>query len=279
MEKYELLREQLVYEGLYEETDFITPEIMSQEDLQLTHSNEFIDKLHTQTLTAKEIRAIGFPMTPLLVERGKIIANGTYQAAVHALQNGCGMNIAGGTHHSYSGHGEGFCVFNDIAIAANTIIRKHQVKKVLIIDLDVHQGNGTAKIFEHNDKIFTFSMHGQRNYPLRKEKSDLDIGLNDFTNDNEYLNILKDIVPKLISEELPDIIFYQSGVDILETDKLGRINISQGGCKQRDEIVFSNAYKHQIPIVASMGGGYSPLIKDVINAHANTFRVAKDMWG
>jgi acetoin utilization deacetylase AcuC-like enzyme len=279
MEKYDLLKTQLIYEGLYDEVDFTTPSAMEEDLLRLTHTADYLHKLEYQLLDAKEIRAIGFPMTPLLVERGRHIAQGTYEMALHALDTGAGLNIAGGTHHSFDDRGEGFCIFNDIALAANALIHRHQIRKVLIVDLDVHQGNGTAKIFGNNDLVYTFSMHGEKNYPLRKEKSDLDIGLPDRISDNEYHQILKGTLPKLIDSVKPQIIFYQSGVDVLESDKLGRLSLSLNGCKIRDEIVYNLAKNHEIPIVASMGGGYSQKLSDIVNAHTNTYRVARDHFG
>jgi acetoin utilization deacetylase AcuC-like enzyme len=278
MEKYNLLREQLIYEGTYTEENFFNPSKMAIDLIALTHDKIFIDKLLSQTLSSKEIRAIGFPMTPLLVERGMHIAQGTYEAALSALELGVGLNIAGGTHHSFADRGEGFCVFNDIAIASNILIHRHGIKKILVVDLDVHQGNGTAKIFENNSNVFTLSVHGEKNYPLRKEKSDLDIGLNDFTTDNEYLNTILPILPKLIEEVKPQVIFYQSGVDVLASDRLGRLSLTMDGCKNRDEIVLSLAAKNEIPIVVTMGGGYSEKLSDIINAHANTYRMAKQIF-
>jgi acetoin utilization deacetylase AcuC-like enzyme len=279
MEKYDLLKGQLEYEGIYNEEDFFMPDELDDDLLRITHTQDYLDKLYKQTLSDKEIRAIGFPMTPLLVKRGKYIANGTYLAALHALDAGAGMNIAGGTHHSFADRGEGFCIFNDIAVSANILLQHHGIKKILIIDLDVHQGNGTARIFHNEDRVFTLSVHGANNYPLRKEKSDMDIGLKDKTLDHEYLSIIKDVIPNLINDQKPDIIFYQSGVDVLESDKLGRLSLTMEGCKHRDEIIFKNAYQYQIPIVTSMGGGYSTKISDIVNAHTNTYRVAQDYFG
>jgi acetoin utilization deacetylase AcuC-like enzyme len=279
MEKYDLLKEQLIYEGTYDQEQFFQPDALSDELILITHTQEFLSKLEAQKLSAKEIRTIGFPMTPLLVQRGKHIANGTYLSALHSLENGAALNIAGGTHHSFADRGEGFCIFNDIAVSANILIHKHHIKKILVVDLDVHQGNGTAKIFEKEDRVFTLSVHGANNYPLRKEISDLDIGMKDKTEDNEYLGVVSDIIPKLIEKVKPEIIFYQSGVDVLASDKLGRLSLSLHGCKNRDEVVFENAYKYQIPIVASMGGGYSERLSDIVNAHANTYRVARSIFG
>jgi acetoin utilization deacetylase AcuC-like enzyme len=275
MAKYDLLKDQLVYEGSFTENHFFLPQAMIEENLGLTHSIAYLNKLRDQSLTKNEIRAIGFPMSPLLVERGKHIAEGTFQCALHAMDNGIGLNIAGGTHHSFADKGEGFCIFNDIALACNILIHRHNVKKILVVDLDVHQGNGTARIFANEEKVFTFSVHGAKNYPVRKEQSDLDIGLPDSTGDNAYLECIKSTLPSLIEKVKPQIIFYQSGVDVLASDKLGRLSLSQQGCKHRDEIVFSIANAHHIPIVATMGGGYSDKISDIINAHANTYRVAR----
>ncbi len=278
MEKYDLLRDQLIYEGLFDEKDFFSPPAMDVGILRLTHSEEYLDKLFNQSLNEKEVRAIGFPMTPLLVQRGMHIAQGTYLLALHAMDYGCGLNIAGGTHHSFCDRGEGFCIFNDIALAANALIYNHGIKRILVVDLDVHQGNGTAKIFENEERVFTLSVHGEKNYPLRKEKSDLDIGLEDGVGDNLYLSVIQDILPKLIESVKPEIIFFQSGVDVLETDKLGRLSLTQDGCRQRDEVVFGLAHRHQIPIVASMGGGYSTRIADIVNAHTNTYKMAKQFF-
>jgi acetoin utilization deacetylase AcuC-like enzyme len=278
MEKYGLLKDQLLYEGTLNPDDLFTPEEVSDKILILTHTEEYLDKLHTQTLSYKEIRNIGFPMTPRLVHRGKIIANGTLTGAMHALSHGIALNIAGGTHHAFANHGEGFCVFNDIAIASNYLLHENLVQKILIVDLDVHQGNGTARIFEENEAVFTFSMHGAKNYPLRKEVSNLDLPLRDKTADREYLQMLNQVLPRLLDTVQPDIVFYLSGVDVLETDKLGRLGLSKQGCAQRDRVVFSLCKQHRIPVIVSMGGGYSFQLRDIIDAHANTFREAKNIF-
>ena len=278
MIKYELIPEQLIYEGTVSEDQFFHPEPLTDEQILLTHTPEFLDKLKNQTLSAKEIRAIGFPMTPLLVQRGRHIANGTLQCASYAMQYGVAMNIAGGTHHSFADHGEGFCIYNDIALSAHNLLAAGKIKKALVVDPDVHQGNGTAKIFEGDERVFTWSVHGERNYPTRKEKSDLDTALPDKTEDALYLKTVKEILPRLIDEVEPDIIFYLSGVDILESDKLGRLSVSIAGCKERDRIVLETCNKNNIPVAISMGGGYSPRIADIIDAHANTYRLAQDIW-
>lgn len=278
MEKYELIPEQLLYEGTISEENFFHPEALTEEQILWTHDAEYWNKLKHQTLSKKEIRAIGFPMSDALVTRGRHIAKGTLECALYAHKFGVSMNIAGGTHHSFTYKGEGFCVLNDIAIASNYLLKKGLAQKILIIDLDVHQGNGTAQIFENNPHVFTFSMHGAKNYPGRKEKSDLDIGLPDKTEDGEYLKILVEILPRLIEEEKPDKIFYLSGVDVLATDKLGRLSMTKPGCKARDKYVLDICHRNKIPLTISMGGGYSEKLSDIIEAHANTFRLAQEIY-
>lgn len=278
MEKYELLPEQLIYEGTLTESNFFAPDLLSENDILAIHKDEYWQKLKNLTLSRKEERRTGFPLSAALVERERIINQGTIDAANFALEYGVAMNIAGGTHHAFTDRGEGFCLLNDIAIAANYLLKNNKARKVLVVDLDVHQGNGTAEIFQNNPDVFTFSMHGKGNYPMHKEISDLDIELEDKTDDKTYLKILKETLPKLIDEQEPDFIFFQSGVDVLATDKLGRLGMTIAGCKERDKIVFEQCYKNEIPVVASMGGGYSEKIAHIIEAHANTYRLAQDIY-
>lgn len=278
MVKYELLPEQLLYEGTVRDENFFQPAAAAEETILLTHTSEYWSKLKNQTLDRREIRAIGFPMTPALVHRGRHIANGTIQCALYAQQYGVALNIAGGTHHAFSDRGEGFCVFNDIAIAANYLLQQNPTMKILVVDLDVHQGNGTAQIFRDDDRVFTFSMHGARNYPVRKEQSDLDIGLPDKTTDEPYLKILRNTLPALMDSVEPDLVFYLSGVDVLETDKLGRLSMSLAGCRKRDETVLDICRRNEVPIAVSMGGGYSERIAHIVEAHANTFRLAQELF-
>ena len=217
-------------------------------------------------------------MSPHLVQRGRHIANGTIQCALYALQYGIALNVAGGTHHAFSDRGEGFCVFNDVAIAANYLLHQGLVHQILVIDLDVHQGNGTAKIFMHDPRVFTFSMHGEKNYPLRKEESNLDLGMPDGADDAYYLGILRETLPRVLDEVQPDFIFYVAGVDVLATDKLGRLNLSISGCRDRDRMVLSACKQHQVPVAVTMGGGYSDRLALIIEAHANTFRLANELF-
>jgi acetoin utilization deacetylase AcuC-like enzyme len=278
MDKYSLIPQQLVYEGTVQEKQFFHPDPISEEIILLTHSAKYWEDLKNQTLSEKEIRAIGFPMTPLLVERGRHIAAGTLQCVDYAIKHGISMNAAGGTHHAFKEKGEGFCVFNDIAIAANYLIHSNIFNNILIVDLDVHQGNGSASIFNGHGRVFTFSMHGAKNYPFRKEASHLDIGLPDGTEDEAYLKILYNILPRVIDEHRPELIFYQAGVDILTTDRLGRLSISREGCRKRDKYVMELCKKNKIPLVVTMGGGYSPQLSHIIEAHANTFRTAIEVY-
>lgn len=278
MLKYELLPQQLIHEGIVTESDFFTPGIIDLKYVLAVHEKDYVYHLLNLTLDTKVARKIGFPLSAKLVERELRIANGTILGCEKALHSGVSFNIAGGTHHAFSNRGEAFCMLNDQAIAARYLLDKKLASKILIIDLDVHQGNGTAEIFQKNPAVFTFSVHGKTNYPFKKETSDLDIPLPDGTSDDAYLKVIHKFVPKLIEQEKPDFIFYLSGVDILETDKLGKLSCTVNGCKKRDEIVFSNCKKFQIPVQVSMGGGYSPEIKTIIEAHANTYRVASDVF-
>lgn len=278
MIKYELIPEQLLYEGTITDDHFFHPQLLSEEVILLTHTEDYWHQLKHQQLSRKEERAIGFPMSENLVRRGRHIANGTLECAYYAQQYGVAMNVAGGTHHSFRGHGEGFCVFNDIAIAANYLLQQGQVQRILIVDLDVHQGNGTARIFQHEPRVFTFSMHGAKNYPLRKEVSDLDIGLPDKTEDAPYLRILRETLPRLMDQAEPDLVFYLSGVDVLSTDKLGRLSLSIQGCRDRDRFVLETCKKNGVPVAISMGGGYSERIAHIVDAHANTYRMAQEVF-
>lgn len=278
MEKYDLLPKQLLHEGTCNRDNFFLPESIDESHVLSVHDVEYFERLKNLELSKKEIRVSGFPLSQALVDRELIIAGGTIQACRFAIENGISMNIAGGTHHAYTNRAEAFCLLNDQAIGARYLRAKSLANKILIVDLDVHQGNGTAEIFQNDDSVFTFSMHGKGNYPFRKEKSDLDIELADATKDNEYLQILKNTLPRLIEETQPDFMFYLSGVDILETDKLGRLACTIAGCKERDRYVLQTCHDLEIPVQCSMGGGYSPHIKTIIEAHANTYRLAQQIY-
>lgn len=278
MLKYELIPQQLLYEGTITEAALFPPNPCPEEIVLLTHTQEYVDKLKCQTLSAREQRRIGFPQSPELTLREFIITQGTIDCCFHAMQAGVALNVAGGTHHAFADRGEGFCLLNDFAIAANYLLRQGLAKQILIIDLDVHQGNGTAKLFEGWSEVFTFSMHGKNNYPFVKEKSSLDVELPDGIGDEAYLERLMSVLPHLLKTVAPDFVFYLSGVDILNTDKFGKLGVTLQGCKQRDEYVLRTLKEANIPCTVAMGGGYSPEVKTIVEAHCNTFRLAKDIY-
>mgnify|MGYP006140662235 FL=1 len=278
MEKYILLPEQLRYEGTVDDSNFFEPKAIDQKWLLNTHDSAYVERLKSLQLTKAEIRATGFPLSQELVEREIQIAGGSVQAALFALEYRIGMNIAGGTHHAFSNRGEGFCLLNDIAVTANYLLKNRLAKKILVVDLDVHQGNGTAELFQGSEEVFTFSMHGEKNYPHRKEKSHLDIGLADGTSDSGYLQVLEKELKNILNRFSPDFIIYQCGVDVLATDQLGRLSMTLEGVYLRDRMVLSLAREIQAPIMCCMGGGYSKHIKDIIEAHAQVYRLAQDLY-
>lgn len=278
IEKYALLPEQLLYEGTAIPTQFFTPNLASRDTILRVHQTSYFEKFVNGQLSAAAMRKIGFPWSKQLVEREIYIAGGTVEACHHALENGITFNIAGGTHHAYADAGEGFCMLNDQAIAAAYVLDNKLAKRILIIDLDVHQGNGTAAIFQNEHRVFTFSMHGRDNYPLHKEKSDWDIALPNGIEDDAYLHQLTVALSQLKSNFQPEFIFYQAGVDVLATDKLGKMSLTIAGCAQRDRLVMEWASNQQIPMVVCMGGGYSPDIRHILDAHANTFRIARELY-
>ncbi len=278
MIKYELLPEQLLREGTIQESDFFHPEALTDQEILGVHTYDYLEALKTLSLDRKKERAIGFPLRDDLIVRGRHIARGTYDCARYAMVEGVALNTAGGTHHAFADKGEGFCVFNDIAIASQLLLDRNEAQKILVIDLDVHQGNGTAHIFQEEKRVFTLSVHGAKNYPLKKQTSDLDIGLPDQTDTSLYLSTIRETLPRLLDQVQPDLIFYLAGVDILDTDKLGRLAVSREGCKTRDHYVLDLCKKNQVPVAIVMGGGYSHHIRDIIEAHANTFRVAQEMY-
>lgn len=278
MQKYELIPEQLIREGIIRESQIFKPEPAKRIDITAVHSEEYLTKLETLALTRSEERKIGFPHDERLVLREKCIVNGSIYNALYAIENGCSINVAGGTHHAYSDRGEGFCLLNDIAVATSYLLRHRLRERVLIVDLDVHQGNGTAAIFNNEPGVFTFSMHGANNYPLHKEQSDLDVPLPDGITDEPYLKLLERHLNEIAERFQPDFVFYQSGVDILHTDKLGRLAISAHGCALRDRLVFRFCKIHRLPVAVSMGGGYSQRLSDIVNAHVSTYREAASIF-
>lgn len=274
MAKYSLLPEQLVHEGTLSESDFFAPNLLMEARITRTHDALYWEKLNTLRLDGKEQRKIGFPLSQELIDRERTICQGTVDNTEFALQYGCSLNIAGGTHHAFYDRGEGFCILNDIIIGAHHLIDHHGLTKILVVDLDVHQGNGTAALAKNDPRIFTFSMHGAKNYPYHKEESDLDIPLPDFISDRVYLATLDHNLNTLFDSFEPEFVFFQSGVDVIRGDKLGRMDLTLEGCRQRDKMVFEICAKNEVPVAVNMGGGYSPEIRKIIEAHANTFRTA-----
>ncbi len=275
--KFELVKDILLGEGTLEPQEIIEPAPARVEDLHLVHTEDYISRLVDGTLTVKEIRKLGLPWSQSLVRRSFHAISGTIEAAKYALVSNIASNLAGGTHHAYPDRGEGFCVLNDVAVAIKVLQREKLAERFLIIDCDVHQGNGTAFIFKDEPDIFTFSMHGAKNYPLHKEKSSLDIELPDKTGDVEFLETLEQALPRVILQH-PDLIFYLGGADPFEKDKLGRLSLTKKGLMKRDEMVLEFAKDRNVPIVTTMSGGYALNINDTVEIHANTIRAVKKVF-
>lgn len=278
MMKYELIPQQLLRLGVIQPENLFEPKPASRELLELTHHQAYLNELELLSLDKAHIRRIGFPLSKELVDREYRITQGTVDCSLYALEFGLSMNIAGGTHHAFANRGEGFCLLNDMAVAANFLLNKKLAKQVLIIDLDVHQGNGTASLFANEPRVFTFSMHGKNNFPFHKEKSDLDCELPDGMEDEAYLKVLKDSLEKITQQIKPDFIYYLCGVDVLETDKLGKLKLSLDACAKRDELVFEFAKAKKCPVVCAMGGGYSEKLSVIVDAHCKTFEKASEIF-
>jgi len=277
IKKFELTRDMLIAEGTISESEVVEPPRASVEDVCLIHDRGYIDRLIEGTMSAKEVRKLGLPWSESLVTRSFTAISGTIEAAKRCLEHGVASNLAGGTHHAYPDRGEGFCVLNDVAVAIRVLQRENLARRALIIDLDVHQGNGTAFIFADDPDVFTFSMHGAKNYPLFKENSDLDIELPDGTGDEEFLETLDEALPRIALHN-PDIVFYLGGADPFEGDKLGRLKLTKSGLRQRDEMVLRFARERCLPIVTTLSGGYALSIEDTVDIHANTVRAVKKVY-
>ncbi len=275
--KFELVKDLLLKEGTLHDEEIVAPEPAKVEDLLLVHTKDYISRLVSGDLTQKEIRKLGLPWSESLVRRSFHAISGTITAAQFALQDGISSNLAGGTHHAFPDRGEGFCVLNDVAVAIRVLQRENLAQRFLIVDCDVHQGNGTAFIFQDSPEVFTFSIHGAKNYPLFKEVSTLDIELPDQTADAEFLETLEQALPRIFTHD-PDIIFYLGGADPYQNDKLGRLALTIEGLRKRDEIVLEFAKSKDVPIVTTMSGGYAADIKDTVEIHANTIRAVKKVY-
>ncbi|WP_431211667.1 histone deacetylase family protein [Puia sp. P3] len=258
--------------------EMFRPGVCAEEVVMLTHTRGYLDKLVHQGLSAREQRVIGFPQSEALTRRELVITQGTIDCCRYAMTNGVSLNVAGGTHHAFADRGEGFCLLNDFAVAANYLLHEGEASRILIVDLDVHQGNGTASIFANEPRVFTFSMHGRHNYPFHKERSGLDVALEDGLEDEGYLALLREHLPGLLDRVKPEVVFFLSGVDILATDQFGKLRVTPEGCRRRDEFVFSQLHARGIPCVVAMGGGYSKDIRIIVEAHCATFRVAREIF-
>jgi len=278
MAKYRLLRERLEVSGVFAHADFVVPEAASDTELARAHCPAYVSRVQAGELSAAEMRAIGFPWTVEMVERSRRSAGATLGAARAALREGCAANLAGGTHHAFRDRGEGFCVFNDAVVAARAMQAEGLARKVLVVDCDVHQGNGTAAIARGDDTLFTFSIHGARNFPFAKEESDLDIELADGTRDDEYLWHLERGLGEALERSAPDLAIYLAGADPFEDDRLGRLKLSKWGLARRDDHVLRVLEARGIPVALAMAGGYARNIADSVEIHANTIVAARDVW-
>jgi acetoin utilization deacetylase AcuC-like enzyme len=272
--KYALLRDRVITEGIVAPERVLDPEGATDDALRLVHTAEYVEKFNAGRLDPAEVRRIGFPWSPELVERSRRAVGGTIAAARHALGAGVAMNLAGGTHHAFADHGEGFCVYNDVAVAIRLLERDSLIRRAAVIDLDVHQGNGTHSIFAGDSSVFTFSMHGGKNFPFHKVPGTLDIELADRTGDDEYLARLEDALPAVLARAVPDIVFYIAGADPHEGDALGRLSLTFDGLARRDSFVLSQCREVGIPVAVTIGGGYGRRIEDTVAVHASTARVA-----
>jgi acetoin utilization deacetylase AcuC-like enzyme len=274
MEKYRLLRELLLERGVLAPSSLSASTPVSREDLERVHTTRYLDALWTGTLSEAEVRRLGFPWSQELLLRSRASVGGTVGAARAALEEGVSGNLAGGTHHAFADHGEGYCVFNDIAVAIRVLQAEKRIERAVVVDLDVHQGNGTAAVFEGDDSVFTLSLHGEHNFPFRKQRSSRDVGLPDGTGDSEYLDVLATHLPEVLEAAGADILFYQAGVDPLAEDSLGRLSLTHAGMRERDRMVLEAAWHRGLPLVLTLGGGYGRPITATLEAHVGTYETA-----
>jgi len=275
MSKYPLLKALLLNEGIIAPEDLVQPEPLGMPALERVHTREYLERLTSSALSAAEIRRLGLPWSDLLWQRSIVAAGGTMLAARMALADGLAANLAGGTHHAFPDHGEGFCVLNDVAIAIEQLRAEDTIERAAVIDLDVHQGNGTAAIFEHVDEVFTFSMHGERNYPLAKMRSNLDVPLRDGIGDAEYLDQLAENLPLVMDRSRAQLAFYLAGVDVAGGDRYGKLALSESGVAQRDRFVIDTVRRRGVPLVIVLAGGYAVSRQRTAELHSHVFRAAK----
>ena len=278
MEKYRLLRELLLARGVLPPS-WLTPSVpLEREHLERVHTPRYLDALWTGTLSEAEVRRLGFPWSEGLLQRSRASVGGTVGAAQSALEEGIAGNLAGGTHHAFPDHGEGYCVFNDIAVAIRVLQAQKRIQRAVVVDLDVHQGNGTAAVFEGDDSVFTFSIHGEHNFPFRKQRSRRDVGLPDGTGDSASLDVLSTHLPEVLEAASADLLFYQAGVDPLAEDTLGRMSLTHAGMRERDRLVLEAAWHRGLPLVLTLGGGYAKPITATLEAHVGTYEMALSVF-
>lgn len=274
VEKYALVRECLQRAAWNGRVKFVVPDAATDDDLLLAHTPEYLEKLKTNALTAREIRRLGLPWSPELLERSRRSVGGTVAACRAALAEGAAVSLGGGTHHAGPDHGEGFCVFNDAPVAARVMQREGRVRRVVILDCDVHQGNGSAAILNGDPTIFTFSLHGRNNFPFRKIPGDLDVGLDDGTGDQEYLEVLREGVARSLALSNPDLAIYLAGADPHAGDRLGRLSLTRAGLAERDRAVFALCREAGVPVAVVMAGGYGRDIRETVEIHVQTVEIA-----
>lgn len=277
MKKFSGLYNYLIAKNIIQPTQVIEPKMVDFVNLSTVHTQRYCSAVWRGELSRKEIRRMGLPWSKKLAVRSRLAVQGTINAGIMALQDGISGNLAGGTHHAMPDYGEGFCVYNDVAVAIRVLKQAKWVNRVLVIDCDVHQGNGTAKIFENDAEVFTFSIHGEKNYPFIKPPSDLDIGLPDGTGDLEYLDTLANALERVFSSFNPDIVYYLAGIDPLKTDHFGRLSLTKKGLEERDRFVIETVTQKEIPMVLLLSGGYAPTLNETIEAHANMYKTAVEI--
>jgi len=279
MGKYRALREVLQQRGVLPPEAFVRAEPLSREALLLAHTADYVARCFDGALDAAELRRVGFPWSEALLLRSLASSGGTVAAARHAMAHGFGANLAGGTHHAHADSGSGYCVFNDLALAARTLLGEGLAQRVLVVDLDVHQGDGTAALLAGEARAFTFSMHGAKNFPFRKQVSSRDVELPDGCEDAQYLETLAQHLPEVLEASAPDVVLYQAGVDPLREDALGRLSLSHKGLRARDAMVFEAAWSRGLPLVLTLGGGYAKPIEASLEAHVGTYLEARRVFG
>lgn len=277
MKKFNGLHRYLVEHNIINPNNVVAPSMVDMANLQMIHTEAYANGIMEGSLSPKKLRRLGLPWSRRLAIRSRLAVQGTINAAIMALQDGIAGNLAGGTHHAMADYGEGFCVFNDVAVAIKVLQQSMWAKNILVIDCDVHQGNGTAVIFKDNPDVFTFSLHGAKNYPFKKPPSTLDIGLPDGTGDKRYLQTLGDALDQIFDGFDPDLVFYLGGIDPLETDHFGRLSLSLEGLKQRDRMVIKKVIQQNLPLVLLLSGGYAPTLEQTVLAHALMYKMAKEL--